>query len=114
MLSHLGVRFDDSLAATTQGMTEEAALVALLVMVWALPNSQQLLARFQPALSALEPALLAVPLRRVGARFGLVAGDGSLALGGITGWLVGSIMLVTLAYQGVRSTTLHQFIYFQF
>ncbi len=114
MLSHLGVRFDDSLAATTQGMTEEAALVALLVMVWALPNSQQLLARVQPALAALDPALLSGRLRRLAAPIGLVTTDGSLALGSMTGWLVGSIMLVTLLYQGIRSTTLHQFIYFQF
>ncbi|HEV2101040.1 MAG TPA: MBOAT family O-acyltransferase, partial [Stellaceae bacterium] len=114
MLHHLGVRFDNSIGATSKGMTEVAGLAALLVVVWALPNSQQLLARFRPALSALEPALLAARLRGVGARFGLVAADGSLALGAAAGCLVGSIMLATLLYQGVRSTTLHQFIYFQF
>jgi alginate O-acetyltransferase complex protein AlgI len=114
LLRHLGVRFDNSIVATARGMREPVGLAALFVVVWVLPNSQELLARFRPALAALDPALLSGRLRRLAVPIGLVTTDGSLALGSMTGWLVGSIMLVTLLYQGIRSTTLHQFIYFQF
>src|SRR5207302_7945118 len=75
MLRHLGVRFDDSLAATSKGMREAVGLAALFVVVWVLPNSPELLARFRPSLSALDPALLAAPMRRLAARLGLVASE---------------------------------------
>ena len=104
----------NGITAPQQTLSHLAELLILLVMVWMLPNSQELLVRFRPTLSAVATGRLPAPLRLIGTRAGLLSSDGSLALGALAGVTVGFVMFGTLLYQTLQSTTLLPFIYFQF
>jgi alginate O-acetyltransferase complex protein AlgI len=101
---------------TTPGQAPShlAELLILLVMVWLLPNSQELLSRFRPTISIVAAGRLPAPLLHLGMRAGLLSDDGSLALGALAGVAVGFVMFGALLYQTLRSTVLLPFIYFQF
>ncbi len=114
VLRNLGVSFNDAMLVYSYGWPEAVGLLVLLLMVWFTPNSQELLARFRPALTVCEPARCAALFRRVAIRLRLAAPDGSFALTPATGLLVGATLLGGLLYQAIRTTTLHPFIYFQF
>jgi alginate O-acetyltransferase complex protein AlgI len=114
VLQYAGVKFDDALVPYWRGVLQSIELVGLLLVVWFLPNSQELLARLRPALSGLEPACLNERLRHAGGALGLVGPDGSFALTRVTGTLVGTALLASIMYQTMRTTTLQPFIYFQF
>ena len=113
-LRQMGVGFDLSLPSAWGAGWMVLVLSALLVIVWAMPNSLQLLAPFRPALSAPEPLRLPVSLRRLAMRLRLVAVNGSFVFNGASGLLIGILLFSSLLFQSVRSTTLHPFIYFQF
>jgi alginate O-acetyltransferase complex protein AlgI len=89
-------------------------LCALLVAIWKLPNSQELLARFRPGLSSVDPAHLVGWLRGWAVRIGLVDVDGTYGLTRVTGWLVAGTLLGSLLFQNFRANALQPFIYFQF
>jgi alginate O-acetyltransferase complex protein AlgI len=88
-------------------------LIIVMFGVWSLPNSQQILAQFRPACEPVERKRLARPLS-VFVRLGVLSGDGGLALTPVTGFLTAGALLGAVLYQALRSTTLQQFIYFQF
>jgi alginate O-acetyltransferase complex protein AlgI len=104
----------NGIATSGQAPSHLAELLILLVMVWMLPNSQELLARFRPTLSVVVAGGLPTPLRRIGTRAGLLSTDGSLALGALAGVVVGFTMFGALLYQTLQTTVLLPFIYFQF
>jgi alginate O-acetyltransferase complex protein AlgI len=114
MLGYLHVQFDDKMVVRWHGVREVAWLSVLLIVVWLLPNSQQLLARLRPALPEVRPARLAAALRPVVRFTGLIGSDGSLSLSWLTGTLVGSLLIGVMMYQAISRTSLQQFIYFQF
>jgi alginate O-acetyltransferase complex protein AlgI len=90
-----------------------AILVILVIAVWTLPNSQEILtAAFQPARPAIEGGRpFRLPFL---VRWGLVDADGGLALGASSGFVVAGALLGAMIFQALRSTTLQPFIYFQF
>jgi hypothetical protein len=104
----------NGIEASEHALSHLAELLILLVIVWMLPNSQELLSRFRPTLSLAAAPRLPAPLLHIGARVGLLLSDGSLALGALAGVAVGFVMFGTLLYQSLQSTTLLPFIYFQF
>jgi alginate O-acetyltransferase complex protein AlgI len=89
-------------------------IAVLLGFVWLLPNSQELLARWQPVLGDLSPARLPGLLRWSGARLGFTTLEGTSALTGSTGAVAAIFLFGLLVYQALSSTTLQPFIYFQF
>lgn len=92
-----------------------SCLLILMLFVWLLPNSQELLAKFHPALDDdVEAARLWPRFRRFGVASGFAQADGSISLSFITGVAVGAVVFLILLLQGLQSTTLQQFIYFQF
>jgi D-alanyl-lipoteichoic acid acyltransferase DltB (MBOAT superfamily) len=113
-LQERGAVFGPNNTGDLPGLLRPMTLLGLMVVVWTLPNSQELLARFRPALAAVEPAHLAKALRGGAARLGLAAPDGTFALTRATGAFVGAVLVGCLVYQAVRTTTLQPFIYFQF
>jgi alginate O-acetyltransferase complex protein AlgI len=110
LLQHVGVKFDDALVPHGRGVLQGIELLGLLAVVWLLPNSQELLARFRPALQLIAPARLKAFVGLGAARLGLVGSDGSFALSATTGTVVGTVLLVSLLYQALRGTTLQPFI----
>jgi D-alanyl-lipoteichoic acid acyltransferase DltB (MBOAT superfamily) len=99
VLKGWGVRFDDVVVAYWKGLYETAWLAVLLVIVWLLPNTQQFLARFHPAVqpvTPLTPSLFEFQVRP------------------IYGAIVGGLLCGLIIYQSYRSATLVKFIYFQF
>ena len=115
LLQELGIRFDAQMAASWLGARQTFWLALLLAAVFLLPNSQELLANFRPALQTPPtPARFLIgPLRRPAAAIGLVLPDGTFALTSMTGLLVAGAMFGALVQQAARAT-LQQFIYFQF
>jgi D-alanyl-lipoteichoic acid acyltransferase DltB (MBOAT superfamily) len=114
VLERSGVVFDTTMIGPWYGLNRGFFLLGLIFVVWFFPNSQQLLARFQPALAAIEPARLWRAARGVAGWLGLVGPDGTLALNARTGVLVAALVFGSLIYQTIRTTTLQPFIYFQF
>jgi alginate O-acetyltransferase complex protein AlgI len=90
------------------------ALAGLLLIVFLMPNSQQLLAMTRPALERVEPQAIARWLQGAARKLGVVQTDGRIALNGATGLAFASALLLAMAYQAMRSTSLRPFIYFQF
>ena len=90
------------------------AIAGLLGLVWLLPNSQELLARWRPVLGDLNPARLPGLLRSWGVRTGFTTREGTAALTGSTGAATAFVLFGLLVYQALSSTTLQPFIYFQF
>jgi hypothetical protein len=87
-------------------------LAILVVGVWILPNSQQILAGYRPADQLIEiPPFVHAPLL---VRMGLIDKRGQIALTVLSGFLVGGALLGAMIFQTIASTTLHPFIYFQF
>ncbi len=113
-LQNWHIVFAPNAAGNLIALAQPILLTTLLIVVWTLPNSQELLARFRPALAAVQPAKLAEALRGAGMKMGLVTADGTIAISALTGVIVASILVGCLIYQKVRVTTLQPFIYFQF
>jgi alginate O-acetyltransferase complex protein AlgI len=87
-----------------------AFLAILLLGVWALPNSLQILAAIRPAKSPNEggpPASIPWPVRP-----GPI--EGRWALTAPFGFMVGVALLGAMIFQALTSTNLQNFIYFQF
>ena len=99
VLKGWGVRFDDVVIAYWKGLYETAWLAVLLVVVWLLPNTQQFLARFHPAVQPVIP-----PTRSLF----------EFQVRPIYGGIVAGLLCGLIIYQSYRSTTLLKFIYFQF
>ena len=89
-------------------------IAVLLAFVWLLPNSQELLGAWRPAIGDGKPATLPTWLRGVSLRLGFATSGGMYALTKSTGAVTGVILFGLLAYQALRSTALQPFIYFQF
>ncbi len=115
LLEGLGIHFDAQMAAGGLGARQAAWLALLLVGVWELPNSQELLANFRPALEVppVPAHFFGGPFRRAATVIGLLHSDGTFALTSMTGLLVAAAMLGALLQQSSRAV-LQQFIYFQF
>ena len=90
------------------------ALCVLLVVVWKLPNSQELVARFRPGLSPVDPARLGGWVRCWAFRIGLVEVDGTYGWTRVTGLVVAALLFGSLLFQNFRANSLQPFIYFQF
>jgi alginate O-acetyltransferase complex protein AlgI len=87
-------------------------LAILVAAVWTLPNSQQILAGYQPAKQPIETRpIVRAPLV---VRWGLIGKDGQFALTASTGFIAAGALFGAMMFQAIRSTTLHPFIYFQF
>jgi len=98
---------------TAGNFTVAVAILAILVMaVWTLPNSQELLARYRPAKQpiAASPLVRAPPL----VRRNLVARESQIALTAVSGVITASALFGAMVFQTISTTTLHPFIYFQF
>jgi hypothetical protein len=89
-----------------------ALLAILLAAVWTLPNSQEMVGAFRSVRSPAED----VPSARAPffTRLGLIGKGGLLTLSASSGFIVGAALVGAMIFQSVRSTTLQQFIYFQF
>jgi alginate O-acetyltransferase complex protein AlgI len=87
---------------------------ALLAIVWFLPNSQEVLGAWRPAIDEINPARLPALLRSAASRLGFVSPAGTFALTKSTGAVAGTLLLGLLVYQVLGSTALQPFIYFQF
>jgi alginate O-acetyltransferase complex protein AlgI len=97
-----------------EGFGELAFLTILLVFVWLLPNSQQLLGRLRPVLQPPDVARLWTPLRGLARAIGLVESDGTIALSATTGALVGLLIFGILLFHAIQAVKSQTFIYFQF
>ena len=113
-LQHSGVKFDDALVPHWRGLPQGLAFIGLLLVVWFMPNAQELLAGLKPSLSPQQSARLNGGLRRAGRAMALVGQDGSFVLSPATGIVVGTALLLCMVYQTMRATALQPFIYFQF
>jgi hypothetical protein len=114
LVAQVGLAIDPHSATLMLFTGRTAALTALLLAIFVLPNSQQLLAMARPALEKVEPQAIARWLQNAGQRLGVVHSDGSIALNAATGLAFASALLLAMAYQAMRSTSLRPFIYFQF
>ena len=114
LAKHVGLAVDPQSATLMLLTGRTTALAGLLLVVFLLPNSQQLLAMVRPALEKVEPQAIAHWVQGLGRKVGVVQSDGSIALNGATGLAFASALLLAMAYQAMRSTSLRPFIYFQF
>jgi D-alanyl-lipoteichoic acid acyltransferase DltB (MBOAT superfamily) len=90
------------------------ALALLLVGVFLLPNSQQLLAGLHPALQAVNPAALGRLLRDLVVGRPIFAQDGSISLNATTGLAFAAMFMAAMLLQLLRTASVQPFIYFQF
>jgi hypothetical protein len=92
--------------------TSSAILALLVVAVWMLPNSQQIVDVSLPAEKGNQrgPFVHAPML----VRMGLLDKQGHFALTAVSGFIIGSALLGAMILQSARSATLQPFIYFQF
>jgi alginate O-acetyltransferase complex protein AlgI len=98
---------------TAYGFPSTVAILAVLVAaVWTLPNSQEILGAFRSVQSPTAGA----PSARAPffTRLGSLARNGLLTLNASSGFIVGAALVGALIFQSMSSTTLQQFIYFQF
>ena len=91
-----------------------AVIAIVLAFVWVLPNSQELMGEWRPAIGEVRVARLPSGLRSAARWLRLVSSKGTFALTTSTGGLVAVVLVGALVYQAVRSTALQPFIYFQF
>lgn len=114
MLGFYGLLTPSPAAASLQVPTPIAAtiLVTLIVAVWTLPNSQEMLAHFRPAKQPVDEQPI-VRLPALG-RWGLIEKNGQLALTVSTGIIFAGALMCAMTFQAIRSANLQPFIYFQF
>ncbi|MGA8613924.1 MAG: MBOAT family protein [Xanthobacteraceae bacterium] len=119
MVGHYGFSGVSAAAATniplvaTHGFRMIVAILAiLLVAVWTLPNSQEIVGAFRSAQSPTKDVSSArAPFFT---RLGLMERGVQLSLSASSGVIAGAALVGAMIFQSMRSTTLQQFIYFQF
>ena len=97
VLADLGVRFEEDLMMV--GSRAGASMIAMLVMVWFMPNTQQIMARYRPALETCVGQI-----KRP--RFSLLAWRPTV------GWavIIGGMAVVSVVF----ASRVNEFLYYQF